>query len=243
MSDARRQPQIVAIGGGGFTSDQDDLLIERYVLSTANREWPKILFLATASGDAQDYIARFYEAFEALPCSPSHLSLFSPSTPDIESLISCQDIIFVGGGNAKSMLALWREWQLDSILREAWQRGIVLAGVSAGSSCWFAQGIANTAPGSPSAFTGLGFLPASNCPQFDSEPDRQTLYRRLIMDGAIPGGYATDQGVALHFTDGDLYGIVSGRPNAKARRIERATGGLAETILTPVPLADYLTIG
>lgn len=243
MTDARRQPQIVAIGGGGFASDQDNLLVERYVVSTPNREWPKILFLATASGDALDYIALFYEAFETLPCSPSHLSLFSPSSPDIESLIYGQDIIFVGGGNAKSMLALWREWSLDSILREAWQRGIVLAGVNAGSSCWFAQGIANTAPGTPAAFAGLGFLPESNCPQFDSEPDRQVIYRKLIMDGSIPGGYAADAGVALHFMGSELYGIVTARPNAKARRIERTASGLTETVLAPVPLADYLTIG
>ena len=243
MADVRRQPQIIAIGGGGFTVDQDNLLVERYVASTPNREWPKILFLATASGDAQDYIERFYDAFDTLACSPSHLSLFSPSTADIESLVFGQDIILVGGGNPKSMLALWREWRLDSILLEAWQRGIVLAGVDAGSSCWFEHGIANSASGTPAVYAGLGFLPMSNCPQFDSEPDRQQLFRTLIMDGTIPGGYSADVGVALHFMGNELYGIVSARPSGKARRIERSPTGLAETVLTPVPLSDYLMIG
>jgi dipeptidase E len=242
MTDARRQPQIVAIGGGGFAADQDNLLVERYVVSTANRDWPKVLFLATASGDAQDYIERFYEAFDTLSCRPSHLSLFSPSTLEIESLVFGQDIILVGGGNPKSMLALWREWRLDMILREAWQQGIVLAGVNAGSSCWFEHGIANTSPGSPSAFPGLGFLPMSNCPQFDSEPDRQAIYRKLVQEGTISGGYAADAGVALHFMGSELYGIVTARPSGKARRIERSPSGVVETVLTPVPLSDYLMI-
>src|SRR5437660_3602712 len=126
MADAH----ILAIGGAGFSIDLDNLLLERYILSLVARERPKILFLPTASGDAADYIGRFYEAFEPLPCNPSHLSLFSLSSPDLESLILGQDVVYVGGGNTKSMLALWREWHVDTILRSAWERGTVLAGVS-----------------------------------------------------------------------------------------------------------------
>jgi dipeptidase E len=242
MSDASRQPQIVAIGGGGFSTDLENLLLERYVLSVANRERPRILFLATASGDAQDYIARFYEAFESLQCSPSHLSLFSPSTADLQALVLGQDIVYVGGGNTKSMLALWREWGLDTILRDAWQRGVVMAGVSAGSICWFEQGITDSIPGAYTAIRCLGFVHGSNCPRFDSEPDRQSTYRMLVAGGSVPEGYAVDDGVALHFMDDSLYGIVTARPAGKAHRLERSNGGVKETTLDPVPLSEYLKI-
>jgi peptidase E len=242
MADAPRQPQIVAIGGGGFSTDPDDLLLERYVLAVANKERPRILFLPTASGDAADYVSRFYEAFESLPCSPSHLSLFSLSTADLESLILGQDIIYVGGGNTKSMLALWREWQLDGILSAAYQQGIVLAGVSAGAICWFEHGITDSIPGTYTAISCLGFLKGSNCPHFDSEPDRRPLYRQIVASGAIPQGYGVDDGVALHFVNHALYGIVTAQAHGKAYRVERGNGGVRETQLDPVPLSDYLEI-
>jgi peptidase E len=242
MADAPKQPQIVAIGGGGFSTDPDDLLLERYVLSVAGRDRPRILFLATASGDAVDYVSRFYEAFESLQCSPSHLSLFSPSTADLESLVLGQDIVYVGGGNTKSMLALWRAWGLDAILRSAWRRGIVLAGVSAGSSCWFEQGITDSIPGAYTAIDCLGLLRGSNCPHFDSEPDRRPAYRMLVASGAVAEGYALEDGVALHFMGDSLYGIVTARLGGKAYRMERGNGGARETPLDAVPLPDYLKI-
>lgn len=242
MGDTPRRPQIVAMGGGGFSTDPENLLLERYILSLVCKERPKILFLATASGDAQDYVGRFYEAFESLPCSPSHLSLFNPSTADLESVILSQDVVYVGGGNTKSMLALWREWGLVGVLHEAWRRGIVLAGVSAGSICWFEQGITDSIPGAFTALDCLGFLQGSNCPHFDSEPNRQPTYRLLIGAGGIRDGYATDDGVALHFKDDSLYGIITARPNGKAYRLEANQGTVRETTLDPVPLADYLTI-
>jgi dipeptidase E len=242
MVDAHRDAHILAIGGAGFSIDLDNLLLERYILSIAARERPKILFLPTASGDATDYIGRFYEAFESLPCQPSHLSLFSPSTADLASLILGQDVIFVGGGNTKSMLALWREWELDGILRDAWKTGIVLAGVSAGSICWFEQGITDSIPGAFTAMPCLGFLPGCNCPHFDSEPDRRPTYRQLLGDGKAMDGYAADDGVAIHFTNDELYGIVTARAGANAYRLERLPGGVRETVLEPVPLSEYLTI-
>jgi dipeptidase E len=242
MVDAHRDPHILAIGGAGFSTDLDNLLLERYILSIAARERPKILFLPTASGDSADYIGRFYEAFETLACQPSHLSLFSPSTSDLASLILGQDIIYVGGGNTKSMLALWREWGLDIILRDAWQQGIVLAGVSAGSICWFEQGITDSIPGAYTAMSCLGFLAGCNCPHFDSEPDRRPTYRQLLGDGKAMEGYAADDGVALHFANNALYGIVTARAGAKAYRLERAASGIRETALEPVPLSDYLKV-
>jgi peptidase E len=118
----------------------------------------------------------------------------------------------------------------------------VLAGVSAGSICWFEQGITDSIPGTLTALNCMGFLPGSNCPHFDSEPDRQPTYRLLVEAGAISSGYATDDGVALHFKGDSLYGIVTARPRGKAYRVEAGQGTLHETTLDPVPLADYLTI-
>jgi dipeptidase E len=133
-----RPQHIIAIGGGGFATE-DNVLIDRYVLAQARARRPKVLFVPTASGDDAALIARYYTAFTPLACRPSHLTFFK-RTPDLRKLLLAQDVIYVGPGNTKSMLALWNDWGLPQILREAWDKGIVLAGTSAGSICWFEQG-------------------------------------------------------------------------------------------------------
>jgi dipeptidase E len=109
--------QIVAIGGGGFSMEPDNPLLDQYVLNQCGAERPKICFVPTASGDAEGYIERFYQAFGRLECRPSHLSLFRPHTADLEAFVLSQDVIYVGGGNTRNLLVLWREWGLDRILR------------------------------------------------------------------------------------------------------------------------------
>src|SRR5579872_6107841 len=141
-----KRGQIVAMGGGGFSMEPDNPLLDRYVLNLAAASRPRICFVPTASGDADGYIVNFYAAMARLECRPCHLSLFRPPTADLQSFVLDQDIIYVGGGNTKSLLALWREWRLDVIFREAWGRGIVLAGISAGSICWFEQGGTDSIP-------------------------------------------------------------------------------------------------
>src|SRR5664279_3375677 len=113
------------MGGGGFSMEPDNLALDRYVIAQAGAERPKVCFLAQAGGDNSDYIVRFYQAFNALGCRASHLSLFSPHTADIEGFLMGQDVIYVGGGNTKSLLALWREWGLDKILLKAAANGTV----------------------------------------------------------------------------------------------------------------------
>jgi dipeptidase E len=228
---------IIALGGGGFSMEPENHLLDLYVLRQSPGDRPRICFLATASGDSPEYIGRFYRAFAEHPCVPSHLSLFDPPVADIRKLILQQDIIYVGGGNTKSMLALWREWELDHIFREAWERGIVLAGISAGSICWFAWGLTDSIPGSLTPLPCLGFLPGSNCPHYNGEVERRPAYRQAVASGALADGYAADDGVALHFTGTELAGCVSSRPEARAYRVERMPDGDAlETPITPVYL-------
>ena len=229
--------QIIALGGGGFSMEPENHTLDLYVLRQASGDRPLICFLATASGDSSDYIERFYRAFAPHPCVPSHLSLFDPPVADMHRLILQQDIIYVGGGNTKSMLALWREWELDHILHEAWERGIVLAGISAGSICWFDWGLTDSIPGPLTPLPCLGFLPGSNCPHYDGEIERRPAYRQAVASGALPDGYAADDGVALHFIGTELDRCVSSRPDARAYRVERTPEGTTrETSMTSVYL-------
>ena len=180
-------------------------------------------FLSQASGEARDYIINFYKAFAELDCRPSHLSLFQPHTADIEDFLMGQHIIYVGGGNTKSMLALWREWELDSILLKAAQNGTVLTGLSAGAICWFESGITNSVPGKSAALLCLGYLKGSCSPHYDGEIERRPNFQRMIVSGELPAGIAFDDGAAGHYVDGELKQIVSSRKDAKGYSVE-ATG-------------------
>lgn len=236
-------PQIVAMGGVGFSMEPGDLPLHRYVLSLARRDQPAVLLIPTASGDSAPLLNDFYATYGALGCRTSVLPLFKATPADLRSLLLAQDVIYVGGGNTRSMLALWREWGLDQILREAWSAGVVLAGVSAGMICWFEQGVTDSVRGSTgdprdnlSALPCLGFLPGSACPHYDGETNRRPVYQRLVAAGELSDGYAADDGAGLHFAGRDLVRIVAARPAAKAYRVERCGDSALETPITP----DYL---
>lgn len=231
----RRPRQIVAMGGGGFSMEPDNPLLDRYVLKLAGKRRPRVSFVPTASGDAEGYIEKFYESFCKRRCTPSHLSLFRPSTKDLRSLVLSQDIIYVGGGNTFNMLALWREWKLDRYLKQAWGRGVILAGVSAGSICWFEGGVTDSF-GALEPLACLGFLSGSNCPHYDGEEERRGAYHRLVREGRLKAGYAADDGVALHFTGKRLAKVVSSRPDARAYRVAAAGGKVKETPIIPLYL-------
>src|SRR5678810_1145979 len=154
------------MGGGGFSMEPDNPALDHFVIDLARRANPSVCFLATASGDAESYIDSFYTAFRKLPCRPTHVPLFA-RTPDLKTVLLEQDVIYVGGGNTKSMLAIWREWGIPDLLREAWNGGTVLCGVSAGAICWFAEGVTDSIPGELTALPCLGFLPGSCCPHYD----------------------------------------------------------------------------
>lgn len=230
------QPQIIAMGGGGFSMEPENLSLDRYVLSASGKPAPKVCFVPTASGDAQSYIDRFYDSLRTLPCIPTHLSLFKPPVMNLRSFVLEQDVIYVGGGNTRNLMALWREWGLDEILREAWQRGIVLAGLSAGSLCWFEEGVSDSVKtGELHPIACLGFLRGSHCPHYDGEPERRPTYHRLLQQGALPPGYAADDGAALHFLGTEPVKAVCSRPSARVYRV-RWTGTQIEEIALEMQL-------
>jgi len=230
--------QIVAIGGASFLAPYEDMPLYRYLLALTGKERPRVCFLPQASGESLDYTVNFFTTFSMLPCQPSHLSLFAPPTADLRSLLLDQDLIYVGGGNTKSMLALWREWRLDTILRAAWEQGTVLAGLSAGSICWFAQGITDSIPGPLTPLNCLGFLPGTNCPHYSSEEKRRPSFHQLLAEGEIAPGYAADDGVALYFADESLARVVATRRNARAYRLALHEGVVQETPLEPELLTE-----
>ncbi len=230
-----RPPQIVAMGGGGFLMEPENLLLDRFILSATGVPEPKVCFLPTATGDFQGFIERFYSSFGALPCVPTHLSLFKPPCADLRSFVLEQDAIYVGGGNTRAMLALWREWELDQILHEAWLSGVVMAGISAGSICWFQQGLSDSViPGDLAPLECLGFLPGSHCPHYDGEPGRRPAYHRFIQEGRLAAGYAADDGAALHFIGQELKSVVSSREASKAYSVRRVGTEIEERALETV---------
>ena len=224
-------PTIFAMGGGGFLSEPADAALERYVLDLAEPVEPRICFLPTASGDPQGSIVRFHAAFDPLPCRPSALDLFRLHGRDLdlrEHLLG-QDIVYVGGGSMRNMLALWREHALDRILPEAWERGVALCGLSAGSMCWFRHGITKSG-GPPELVAGLGLLPASNSVHWTAEPDRRAAYVDAVAGGLEPG-WGVDDGAGLCFDDTELVEAVSARPESRAYRVERRDGTGAVTAI------------
>jgi peptidase E len=223
--------QIVAIGGGGFSVPGDDGALDDYVLSLTRKARPRVCFVATAGGDNRDYIVRFYEAFAAGRAEASHLPLFGVPRTDIRAFLLSQNVIFVGGGNTANMLAVWRVHGVDRMLREAWRRGIVLSGVSAGMLCWFEGGVTDSfgRPLSPLR-DGLGLLRGSACPHYDGEPDRRPTYHRLLRRG-LPAGVAVDDWAAIHYVGLRIHACIASRPGAKCYRLSVRGGAVRETEL------------
>jgi peptidase E len=211
--------QIVAFGGGGFSMEAGNPLLDDYVLGLTGAARPRVCFLPTASGDADHYVVRFYRAFSPARCEPSHVSLFRRdrgAADPAEQLLE-QDVIYVGGGNVTSLLGVWRAHGLDEVLRECWLRGTVLCGVSAGALCWFASAV-TMFQGPPLPVVGIGLLPYSCGVHVDAEPRRLDAHRELVADG-MPDGYAAEDSVALHFSGTALYRAVASRPGKKAYRV------------------------
>jgi len=192
--------QIIAIGGGGFGRNPGEGIIENYILNQSNAKNPNICFIPTATGDNEAYKNNYYATFTKLNCNPVHLDFFK-RTPDLENLINEQDIIFVGGGNTKSMLAVWKDWGLDLILYEAYKNGVVMSGVSAGAICWFEQGITDSWSEDLKVMDCLGFIKGACCPHYDEEPQRKPSLDKFISEKALQSCYAIDGGCALHIED------------------------------------------
>ena len=189
--------QIISIGGGGFGRSLGELRIEKYIINQCKSNKPKICFIPTATGDDSGYINNFYRAFNTLDCIPSDISFFK-RTINLREHILNQDIIFVGGGNTKSMLAVWREWGLDIILKEAYNKGIIMSGVSAGAICWFDKGITDSWSHDLAIMDCLGFVNGTCCPHYDEEPNRRPFVKKELVNKNIDSCISIEGFNALH---------------------------------------------
>ena len=237
MNSNQSEGNIVAMGGGGFSMEPENQLLDDFILSLARRQPARVCFVPTASADSATYLVRFYRAFSGR-CLPTDLTLWNmsalPRQPDrtsaIEAFINEQDVIYVGGGDTANLLVLWRRHGIDVWLRQAYARGAVLAGVSAGMLCWFKDGVTDSFGGLERLNDGLGLIDASACPHYDGEPGRRPTYHQLVAAG-MAGGYAADDGAALHFHGRDLVEVVSSRQSASAYRVDFDGSRVIETQL------------
>ncbi len=225
---------IVAMGGGGFGSGNP--MLDRYALSLVDAERPKVCFIPTASGDDAGYTLEFYKAYSSYGCDPHVLNLFNREVADIRSFLLDMDMVYVGGGSTANLLTVWRLHGVDESLREAWQEGVVLAGLSAGANCWFEASTTDSfLVGKAELLSdGLGFLPGSYCPHYTSEPERRPNYLSLVASGQLPDGYACEDGAAVHFVGSALHAAVSVDGDAAAYRVAREGDQAVETALPAV---------
>jgi peptidase E len=235
MADVRR---IFAMGGGGFTMEPDNPALDEHILALTGRAEPRLLFLPTASGDAETQVARFRHTYDDRPCRATVLSLFRLGETggiSLRDLVLEQDVVYVGGGSMRSLLAIWREYGLDLVLREAWEAGVLLAGLSAGAMCWFSGGV-TMSTGIPAPVRGLGFLPWSLSVHADGDPGRLPVFEDAVATGFLPPGWAADDGVGLLFEGTQLVRAVSSRPHARAVRIDPDGAGVVRTTVLPTLL-------
>ena len=183
--------------GGNFTKQ-----FMQYVITLTKKQNPKVCFLPTATGDNANVIAAWYAACEDLPLRPYVQRAFVASYTDpktFEENLLSMDAIVVGGGNTLDMMAIWKAQGIDTVLRKAYNKGIILSGGSAGSLCWFQGGTTDSRPKDLSIVQGLGFIQTSHCPHYHSEPLRKPLYFDNVLKGKLSPGYAIDDKAGIVF--------------------------------------------
>ncbi|GAA3118808.1 peptidase E [Streptosporangium carneum] len=235
------QSHILAIGGGSFRPSRRQGVMEasallRYALDLTGQDRPRLGLLATATGDDAEWLLRMYGAFRAWDVEISHLTVFPmPNVEDPREWILSQDVIYVSGGSVANLAALWRLHGLDEAFEEAWRAGVVLSGQSAGALCWHVGG--NTDSFGPELRVwadGLGLLPYSCGVHYNSDPQRRELLHASVASGELPGGYAADEGVALHYVGTEFIQAVSVDPRGYAYRVEHdGENGVKEFRIEP----------
>lgn len=222
--------QIIAIGGGGFASYTSELIMERYLLAQCRSKQPRVAFLPQASAEDPRYIVSFMDAFRSLGADPTWLSLFGRVKDDWPARLLEQDMIYVGGGNTRSMLTLWREWGVDEVLKKAYQQGTVLCGVSAGAICWFEQCVTDSV-WPLGVLDGLGLLEGSCCPHYDSEPERRPTFTRNVAGAEILPGIALSDQTLAHYVDGKLKEVLSEAPGKQSFWVAETERELPVTVI------------
>lgn len=233
-------PTILATSGGLRPAQRNPvgfgpLLRYAIELSGVSGRAPRICFVGTAGGDQESFEARFTEAGRLAGADVSPLRLFTmPNVDDMAGFVLDQDVVWVSGGSVANLLALWRLHGLDEVFRRAWQAGVVLSGVSAGSICWHTGGTTDSfGPDLRPVTNGLAFLPYANGVHYDAEAQRRPLFHRLVADGTLPGGYATDNGAGLLYRGTELAEAVTEVRGQGAYRVTAEYGQVREERLAP----------
>jgi peptidase E len=228
------RPTILATSGGlvpGRRTRWELGPLTEYAIDLAgvSGRAPKICFLATATGDDPSVISALYEAAVLRGVVASHLTVFPmPNFPDVAAHLLAQDVVWVAGGSVAGLLAMWRLHRYDDALRAAWQAGVVLTGVSAGSMCWHVGGTTDSyGPDLRPVTNGLGFLPYSNAVHYDTEEQRRPLFHSLVQAETLPPGYATDDGVGVHYRGTEMVEAVAEQDDAAAYWVQRGEDGQA----------------
>lgn len=221
---ASQAQRILAIGGASLGPSSTDWPLHQFLLDLTGRERPRICYIGTASGEDAGDRAGFYATF-ARQAEATHLDLFGRRVEDVEAFLLEQDVLYVGGGNTANMLAIWRVHGVDRAIKTAWERGVVLAGWSAGAICWFEDGLTDSfGPNLGPLKDGLRFLSGTFCPHYDSESLRRPRYEELVGSGALADGFAVDDGVGLLFQGHNFSEAVASLPGQHAYRVERKRG-------------------
>jgi len=221
----------ILIAGGNYGTP-----FIRYMAALTGKKRPKLLYLPTASADSQSGIIAWFRSCAPLDVFPLAQDSFIASSRQKESwedVLLSVDGIVASGGNTLNQQAIWKAQGIDVILRQAWDRGIVLGGASAGSLCWFEEGTTDSRPKQLTTVQCLGFLKGSHCPHYDREPDRRPLYCKLIASGEMKPGYACDNDAGIYFEDNEVKRVVAARAGAKAYYVSAVNGEASERLLEP----------
>lgn len=233
--------RILATSGGFVATDRwgvmrpGGLMLEALRLTGVER--PRVCLVMTASGDDTSYLARSYAALGSLGCDVDHLALFTQPNRDPEEILARSDVVWVGGGSVANLLAIWRLHGVDTAMRAAWERGTILAGVSAGSICWHVGGPTDSfGPTLQVVTDGLALLPYGNGVHYDSEEQRRPLLQRVVGDGLLPTSYATDDRIGILYEDDEAVEVIADldvdpETGPAAYRVERVDGNVIETRL------------
>ena len=225
----------ILIAGGGFGE-----AFIRYMATLTGKKRPRLCFLPTASADRSDGIITWFRACATLDVTPFVQESFIASSRQSQSweeVLLSMDGIVASGGNTLNQQAIWRAQGIDVVLKEAWDRGIVLGGASAGSLCWFEEGTSDSRPKELTTVKCLGFLKGSHSPHYDREKDRRPLYQKLIGSGQMKPGYACDNDAGIYFEDNEVRRVVSTRAEAKVYYVSVVDGQVVEKVLEPERIA------
>ena len=230
-SNDSRATRRILIAGGGFNT-----AFIRYMAQLTGKTRPRICYLPTASADSAEGSIAFFRHCAPLDVQPfvqeSFIESLSQKQGWDEVLLSMDGIV-CSGGNTLNQQAIWKAQGIDVVLKQAWDRGIVLGGASAGSLCWFEECTTDSRPKELSIVKCLGLLNGSHSPHYDAEPGRRPLYQKLIASGEMKPGYACDNDAGIYFEDNAVRRVVSARAAAKVYYVSMVRGAINERVLQP----------